>query len=200
MHGAGRAPNIDGLDLDQAGIEASRRGITVGRNMATTNPRVYAAGDCAATVQLARVADAEALTAAANIIREHSGDGQEAIMNYAAAPSVLFTYPQYGMVGATERALEDQGVAYEKSFGKNLDWPTYTRVGMKSAAYKVLAGDGGKILGAHILSDNAAGLINTFTLAMVNGISAAELHRQSIMTPYPSRESDIIYMLRPLIR
>lgn len=197
VHGAGRVPDIEDLALDRAGIEASRRGIQVDPNMATTNPRVFAAGDCAATIQLARVADAEAMTAAANILRAAGGGGEAAVMDYAAVPSVLFTYPQYGMVGATERALQEQGVAYRKSFAKELRWPTYRRIGMTGAAYKVLAGEDGKILGAHILSDNAAGLIYGFTLAMVNGIPAADLHRQSIMTPYPSRESDIIYMLRP---
>ena len=103
------------------------------------------------------------------------------------------------MVGATEEALKDEGVVYKKSFGKDLSWPTYRRIGMKSAAYKLLTGEEGRLLGAHVLSDNATGLINAFTLAMVNRISVDDLYRQSIMTPYPSRESDIIYMLKPLI-
>jgi len=202
VNGAGRSPNIDDLDLDQAGIEASRRGIKVNENMATTNPWVYAVGDCAATVQLARVADAEARAAAADIIKKNNGhdlDDADDAMDYAAVPSVLFTYPQYGMVGATEEVLKDQGVAYEKSFDKNLSWPTYMRAGMTSAAYKLLMGEDGRLLGAHILSDYATGLISIVTLAMVNRISVEDLYRQSIMTPYPSRESDIIYMLKPLI-
>jgi len=61
-----------------------------------------------------------------------------------------------------------------------------------------LAGPDGRILGAHILSDNASGLINTLKTAMLNGITTDALYRQSIMTPYPTRESDIIYMLDPL--
>jgi glutathione reductase (NADPH) len=198
VHGAGRAPDIGDLALDRAGIQASRGGITVDAHMATTNPWVYAAGDCADTIQLARVADAEATAAAENILNKLNGGAPEAAMDYAAVPSVLFTYPQYGMVGATEAHLKEQGVAYEKSSGDHIEWPTYRRVGMTQAAYKLLAGKDGKILGAHILSDNAAGLINVFTLAMVNGISAETLYRQSVMTPYPSRESDIIYMLKPL--
>ncbi|AOY58263.1 dihydrolipoyl dehydrogenase family protein [Desulfococcus multivorans] len=199
VHGAGRAPNIDALELDSAGIEATKRGITVNEKMATSNPYVYAVGDCADTLQLARVADAEAETAANNIVSLSNGDNPGAVMDYSAVPTVLFTYPQYGMVGATEDALKKEGASYEKSCEDHLDWPTYTRVGIAHAAYKVLAGEDGKILGAHILSDNAAGLINAFSLAMHNGLSAETLYRQSIMTPYPSRESDIIYMLRPLV-
>jgi len=90
-------------------------------------------------------------------------------------------------------------VAHQKSFGKDLNWPTYRRVGLKSAAYKILAGQDGAVLGAHILSDNATGLISLFTLAMRNQITVDKLYRQCIMTPYPSRESDIIYMLKPLL-
>ena len=199
VHGAGRVPDISGLDLEKAGIESTRRGITVNEKMITTNSHVYAVGDCAATVQLARVADAEAQVAARDIAGCFSGDRHEGAMDYTAVPSVLFTYPQYGMVGATEEALREEGVVYKKSFGKDLTWPTYRRIGMKSAAYKLLAGKDGRLLGAHVLSDNATGLINTFTLAMVNRISVDDLYRQSTMTPYPSRESDIIYMLKPLI-
>ncbi|MEE4111610.1 MAG: NAD(P)/FAD-dependent oxidoreductase, partial [Desulfobacteraceae bacterium] len=199
VHGAGRTPDISGLDLEKAGIDSTRRGITVNQKMRTTNAQVYAVGDCADTIQLARVADAEAQVAAAGIVSRHKGDPSEAAMNYTAVPSVLFTYPQYGMVGAAEEALQEAGVAYKKSVGKNLGWPTYRRVGMKSAAYKLLADDKGQLLGAHVLSDNAAGLINTCTLAMVNHIPVDTLYRQSVMTPYPSRESDIIYMLKPLI-
>jgi len=199
VHGAGRTPDLSDLDLEKAGIESTRRGITVNEKMVTSNAHVYAVGDCAATIQLARVADAEAQVAATGIVSRHTGDRHEASMDYTAVPSVLFTYPQYGMVGATEEALKEAGVVYKKSAGKNLTWPTYRRVGMKSAAYKVLADEKGTLLGAHVLSDNATGLINTCTLAMVNRIPVEALYRQSIMTPYPSRESDIIYMLKPLI-
>jgi glutathione reductase (NADPH) len=157
-------------------------------------------GDCADTIQLARVADAEAQAAAANIVSRQKGGDSDTLMDYTAVPAVLFTYPQYGMVGATEQRLLEEGVAYEKSFGKELTWPTYKRVGLKTAAYKVLVGrDDGRVLGAHILSDNAAGLIYAFALAMHNRIPAKKLYRQSVMTPYPSRESDIIYMLRSLL-
>ncbi|MDX2452754.1 NAD(P)/FAD-dependent oxidoreductase [Desulfosarcina sp.] len=199
VHGAGRTPDLSDLDLEKAGIESTRRGITVNEEMVTSNAHVYAVGDCAATIQLARVADAEAQVAATGIVSRHTGDRHESSMDYTAVPSVLFTYPQYGMVGATEEALKEAGMVYKKSVGKNLTWPTYRRVGMKSAAYKVLADEKGTLLGAHVLSDNATGLINTCTLAMVNRIPVEALYRQSIMTPYPSRESDIIYMLKPLI-
>lgn len=199
VHGAGRIPDIEDLDLAAAGIEASARGIRVDDRMTTSNPRVYAVGDCAATIQLARVADAEAQVAAEAIIARRTGQESHTAMDYSAVPATLFTYPQYAMVGKTEKALQEAATPYVKSSAHGLRWPTYRRVGLHSAAYKVLADREGQILGAHIIADNATGIINTLALAMQNRIPVADLHRQSIMTPYPSRESDLIYMLAPLL-
>lgn len=103
------------------------------------------------------------------------------------------------MVGLTEAALEQNHTPYRKNFAKNLRWPTYQRVGLTHAAYKILVNDHGQILGAHFLSDNTSGLINTLRLAMHNGITVEQLYQQSIMSPYPTRESDLIYMLQPLL-
>ncbi len=198
VHGAGRVPSIEGLALEKGDVAYNRRGITVDREMRTSNPRVFAVGDCAASIQLARVADYEACVAAKNILAEmHGGEG--ALMDYGAVPTVLFTYPQYAMVGATEESLRAGGIPYFKSMDSNLSWPTYRRVGMRNAAYKVLVDENSRILGAHIISDNAAGLINIFKQAIVSGQSSAELYWNHVMTPYPTRESDITYMLAPFI-
>jgi glutathione reductase (NADPH) len=198
VHGAGRTANIEDLELDKANIAYTKKGITVDNRMATSNPGIYAVGDCVDAIQLARVADAQAHVAAANMIGTARGRNA-ATMDYSAVPAILFTFPQYGMVGATEETLKEKGIVYTKSFDKELAWPTYKRVGMTSAAYKVLVDEDGQFLGAHVLSDNATGLINSFALAMNNAISVQDLYQQSIMTPYPSRESDIIYMLKPLL-
>lgn len=199
VNGAGRQADIDDLDLDRAGIDFSRRGIKVNPRMQTTQPHIYAVGDCAATIQLARVADGEAMVAAESIVGKQNGSSWPAL-DYSAVPAVLFTYPQYGMVGATEEALKAEGIPFNKSFGKQLAWPTFRRIGMTNAAYKILTGENGAFLGAHILSDNAAGVINTIRLAMLNRIPVETLCRQSVLSPYPSRESDMLYMLKPLTR
>lgn len=198
VNGAGRVPQLEGLELEAAGITHSRKGISVDPGMQTANPRVFAVGDCAASIQLARVADFEAHVAASNILAA-LGRGAAATIDYGAVPALLFTYPQYGMLGRTEAALKEEGISYRKSFGKHLGWPTYTRIGMAHAAYKILVGADKKILGAHILSDNASGLINTLGLAMRHDIPADEFYWQNIMSPYPSRESDLIYMLKPFL-
>ena len=198
VHGAGRVADIETLDLASAGIETENRGIVVDTAMRTTNRRVFAVGDCAASPQLARVADFEARVAAETILAEE-GQGQPSSIDYTAAPALLFTYPQYGMVGKTEDQLKEEGTRYWKSFDKNLSWPTYRRVGMRHAAYKILVDQDNFILGAHVLSDNAAGLMHAFRMAMVCRMPVDALHRHSIMSPYPSRESDLIYMMGPFL-
>jgi glutathione reductase (NADPH) len=198
VHGAGRVANIEALNLQAAGISFNRRGIEIDGHMTTSNRNVFAVGDAAASLQLARVADNEAHTAAASIIARNNRM-QSSVIDYSATPAILFTYPMLGMVGKTEEELIKEGTRYWKSFDRELSWPTYRRVGMKHGAYKILVDGDGKILGAHILSDNATGLINTFKQAMLDGTTAAELHKANIMSPYPSRESDILYMLEPLL-
>lgn len=198
VHGAGRAANIEGLNLDAAGIGYTRRGIAVDAFMRTSNQRVYAVGDCAATIQLARVADYEARVAAEAILAEIHHTAATGI-SYEAVPAILFTYPQYGMIGKTEDALRKDGTEYYKSADDHLGWPTFRRTGLKHAAYKILAGRDGRILGAHFLSDSSTGLVNTVKHAMLSRLTVDELYRQSIMSPYPSRESDLIYMLEPLL-
>jgi glutathione reductase (NADPH) len=137
VHGAGRAPNVVELALEAAGVRYSERGIAVDERMRTSNPHVFAIGDCAATVQLARVSDYEAHVAAKNILAELRNT-ERAKIDYPAVPAMLFTYPQYGMVGKIEAALIQQNTSYRKSFAKNLQWPTYQRIGLKHAAYKIL--------------------------------------------------------------
>jgi glutathione reductase (NADPH) len=198
VHGAGRAPAIKELRLEKANVASTGKGITVDRTMRTTNSQVFAVGDCAATIQLARVADYEAKVAAVNIAAEING-GKKSVMDYSRVPAVLFTLPQYAMVGSTEDELKKKGFKYYKSTGYNLSWPTYRRVGLRHAGYKILVDEKNQILGAHIISDNAAGLINIFRQAMIYNQPVEEIYRNHIMSPYPTRESDVIYMLKALM-
>ena len=198
VNGAGRAPNIDPLNLRAAGGDFSRRGITVDQHMKTSTDNIFAVGDCAESLQLARVADMEAHVAARTIIAAKDG-GVSASIDYSATPSVLFTYPQLGFLGKTEEQLKEENVKYWKSYDTYLSWPTYRRVGLKYAAYKIMVDKDDLILGAHFISDNTTGLLNTFKQAMIDKVPVTRLHENNIMSPYPSRESDIVYMLSPFV-
>lgn len=199
VNGAGRTANIDALNLAAAGVAHSEKGIQVDRLMRTSNPHVFAVGDCVASPQLARLADLEAKTAARAILAADGGEEPTGI-EYYAVPAVLFTYPQLGMVGKTEDRLKEEQIPYRASFKTELDWATFRRIGMSHAAFKVLAGEDGRILGAHFLADHTSGVIDIFKQAMMDGLTADELYDRNILSPYPSRESDVVYMLRPLLK
>jgi glutathione reductase (NADPH) len=198
VNGAGRVPNIEALDLGAGEINYTAKGVVVDNKMMTSNPCVYAVGDCAATIQLARVADYEAHVAAKNILAQLK-DTDSATIDYRSVPTILFSYPQYGMIGKTENALKKEKISYHRSFEKNLRWPTYRRIGLKHAAYKIIVAENKRILGAHFLSDNTAGLVSAIRQAMMNNTRADDLYWQSIMMPYPTRESDLVYMLEPFL-
>ncbi len=199
VHGAGWVPEIESLKLEQIGVGVTEKGVRVNPQIQTTMPNIFAVGDCAATPALARVADFEAHVAAKNILAIRKNTALIAV-DYKAVPFVLFSYPQYGMVGATEEALKRAGIAYRKSMAVDVKWPTYRRAGIQHAGYKILAAEDDTILGVHVVSDNPAGLINTFKQAIIDGATVEKLYWDNIMSPYPSRESDIIYMLKPLLK
>ncbi len=198
INGAGRAPAIDDLNLEAAGVSHSRGGIDVDRTMRSSVETIYAVGDCAQSIQLARVADREGFVAARNILAAR-GEGTQETISYDEVPTVLFTYPQLAMIGKTEEQLIEEQTRYWKNMDTELSWPTYRRVGLRRAAFKILVDENDMLLGAHILSDSATGIINTFRLAMLHGIDIRRLRQDAVMSPYPSRESDIIYMLDPLV-
>jgi len=198
VNSAGRIPNIEPLSLDAAGIESSGKGIAVNPSMQTSVPTVFAVGDCADTVMLARVADMEAHVAARAVMALENGADLPAV-DYRAVPAVLFTYPQLGMVGKTEETLQKENTPYWKSVETQVKWPTYRRVGMKHAAYKILTDENGYVLGAHFLGDSTTGLVNTFKQAMIDHTPVTKIRDDHVMAPYPSRESDILYMLDSLI-
>ncbi len=199
INGAGRTPAIDDLNLEAAGVTYSGKGIAVDQTMRSSVETIFAVGDCAQSTQLARVADREGLAAARNIMAAR-GEGEKDEVSYAEVPAVLFTYPQLAMIGKTEEQLIEENVRYWRNMDTELSWPTYRRIGLRRAAFKILVDENDLLLGAHILSDNATGIINTFRMAMLHGIDIRQLRQDAIMSPYPSRESDITYMLDPLVQ
>ena len=115
VNAVGRAPDIGELSLDNAGIRTVKSGIEVDCSMRTSEPHIFAVGDCAATLKLARVADMEAKIAVGAITAMEEG-GDVPQIDYTAAQTVLFTYPQLGMVGKTENTLKKEGRKYWKSY------------------------------------------------------------------------------------
>jgi glutathione reductase (NADPH) len=194
VHGAGREPNIDGLNLDDAGgVQYTHRGITVNEYLqSVSNPAVYAAGDVVANMglPLTPVANYDGAVVATNLIK-----GNTLKSNYTGLPSVVFTIPSLVSVGMQEEEAKGQRLRFKIKHEDTSGWASSRRVGETCAAFKVLIEeDTNRILGAHILGPHAEEIINIFSLAIRLGLTTKDLN-DPILYTYPTNSSDILYML-----
>ncbi|HJU35528.1 MAG TPA: NAD(P)/FAD-dependent oxidoreductase [Nitrososphaera sp.] len=193
VHGAGRIPNVEGLDLAAASVEQTRQGIKVNDFLQSmSNPSVYAAGDVAASggLQLTPVATYEGNLVATNLIK-----GNLVKSNYTGLPSVVFTTPALASVGMQERQAKEGGLRFRVKYENTASWASSRRVGEPCSGFKIIIEeDTNRILGAHILGPHAEEIINIFSMAIRLGLDAKDL-RDPLLYTYPTSSSDIIYML-----
>jgi glutathione reductase (NADPH) len=199
VHAAGRVPEIEGLDLEKAGVKSeAKQGITVNEYLqSVSNPAVYAAGDAAASggLPLTPVAGLEGGIVARNLL-----EGNQHKPNYAGVPTVVFTIPPLARVGLQEKEAREQGLRFKVNQADTSEWYSSRRINLKPSGYKVLveeaaseAKTGGRILGAHLLGYHSEEIINLFGLAIRYGLSATDL--KEMVYAYPTSASDIGYMV-----
>ena len=147
----GRAPRVDGLNLEAAGIEYSARGIQVNDNMQTNVDHIYAVGDVNSRMMLAHVASFQGQRALNAI------DGKKDSIRFDLVPSAVFTLPECGMAGLTEEECKARGlnIAIGKSFyranGKAL------AMGESDGICKLIFDRESRLLlGAHIMGAESA--------------------------------------------
>jgi dihydrolipoamide dehydrogenase len=100
----GRRPNIDGLNLEAAGVELTKRGqVGIDHDFRTNVPGIWAIGDVAPGLMLAHKAEDEGIAVAENIA------GQTGIVNHDVIPSVVYTHPEVAGVGLTEEVAREKG-------------------------------------------------------------------------------------------
>ena len=192
VHGAGRVPAIDELDLDKAGVEASAHGVRVNEFLqSTSNPAIYAAGDAADTkgAPLTPVAVFEGKVAASNMLK-----GNHAKPDYEGVPTVVFTIPELARVGMLEEEAKAAGYKLRIATNDTSGWYSNIRVGETCATTKVIIDDEtDKILGAHLLGPEYAEIINFFSLAMRLDLTTSDLRK--MVSAYPSVGSDVGSMM-----
>jgi glutathione reductase (NADPH) len=192
VHGAGRAPEIDDLDLEKGHIAREEKGVTVNEFLqSVSNPMVYAAGDAAASsgLPLTPVASVEGHVVASNMLQ-----GNHRQPNYSGAPTVVFTIPPLASVGLQEAEARKQGVKFKVKQEDTSKWYSSRRVNLKYSGYKVLVEENtDRIVGAHLLGEHAEEVINVFGLAIRQGLKAQDL--KTMIYSYPSSVSDVSYMV-----
>ena len=176
----GRRPNIEGLDLDAAGIVYGRTGIVVDDRMRTSARGVYAIGDVAGGPQFTHAASYQA-----GIVVRNALFRLPAKADYRSLPWVTYTDPELAQVGLTEtRAREvygDRIVVVRSSFGSN----DRARTELKAeGAAKIVARRNGHVLGASILGPHAGELAHVWVLAIAQGLKLKDI--AGAVAPYPT--------------
>jgi pyruvate/2-oxoglutarate dehydrogenase complex dihydrolipoamide dehydrogenase (E3) component len=177
---AGRAANVDGLDLEKGGVAYTKRGISVDAHLRSTNKRVFAIGDAAGGFQFTHVAGWHA----GIVIRQMLFRLFWTRADTGAVPWVTFTDPELAHVGLSEaEAKKRHGEVrvLRWSFHEN-DRAQAERA--TEGFIKVIASRKGRILGADIVGKSAGELIHPWVLAVANRMKVSQL--ASYIAPYPT--------------
>ena len=175
---AGRHPNVDGLDLDKAGIKYGPLGIMVDQGLKTSNRKVYAIGDVAGGA-FTHVANYHAGIVIRNaLFRLRAKASDESV------PWVTFTDPELAHVGLTEAQARER----HKTI-RVLRWPYHENDRAQAERethghIKVITAKNGRILGATIVGAHAGELITTWTLALSQKLDIRAM--TGIVVPYPT--------------
>jgi len=184
--GVGRAPNVEGLGLEEAGIEYDPKiGVTVSGTLRTTNPAIYAAGDICSPYRFTHTADAQARILIANAL--FMGRQKTSALTI---PWCTYTDPEIAHVGMYERDAVEKGmetttltVPLSDVDRAVLDGETegFARVHLKKGS--------DTILGATIVARHAGEMIGEFSLAITNGLGLSAIGRT--IHPYPTQAEAI---------
>ena len=175
----GRKPNVDGLNLEAAGVEYDRKGIKTDAKLRTTNARVYAIGDVAGGPQFTHMAGDHAGTIIRNVLFKSRSNRNDAII-----PKVTYCDPELASVGLGEKeAREKYGdikiARFEASENDRAKAEHRT-----DGFIKVFTKNNGEIVGATIVAKGAGDLIAPWALALANKRKIRDF--TNFVAPYPT--------------
>jgi pyruvate/2-oxoglutarate dehydrogenase complex dihydrolipoamide dehydrogenase (E3) component len=186
LAGAGRAPNVENLGLEEAGVRYDKReGVMVNDRLQTTNRRIYAAGDVCLQYKFTHLADASA-----RIIIQNALFMGRKKLSALTIPWCTYTDPEVAHVGINEAEAEKHGIPIQ-TFIKPLSEVDRAVVdGETEGMVKIhLKRGSDKILGATIVARHAGEMISEITLAMVENIGLGAL--AAVIHPYPTQAEAI---------
>lgn len=111
LNGLGRAPNVEKLSLNAAGVALSGKTIGISATQQTSTPHIFAAGDCCGPVEVVHIAVEQGEIAAKNAAKVLANQSDLAEMNYRLKLFVVFSDPQIAVVGLSEAEAEERGIA-----------------------------------------------------------------------------------------
>jgi pyruvate/2-oxoglutarate dehydrogenase complex dihydrolipoamide dehydrogenase (E3) component len=175
----GRRPALDELNLESAGVQYTKEGITTNAALRTNVPHIWAAGDIASKYQFTHVASDQGELVAHNVFARKPKAFDDRII-----PWVIFTNPELARVGMLEADLKEAKIRYRvgRAYFNKLDRAIANDQTFGSV--KLLAAVDGKLLGGHILGANAGELIAPVVYAMRFGLTAKKM--AEAMLPYPT--------------
>ena len=184
----GRRPNVDGLELEKAGVTLNQRGfIQVDEYQNTVVDGIYALGDVTGEKELTPVA-----IKAGRTLSERLFNGKtSAKMDYTTIPTVVFSHPAIGTVGLTEdQAIKEYGQdnikVYKSSFSSMYSAVTNHR--QESRFKLITAGADEKVVGLHGLGYGVDEMIQGFAVAIKMGATKADFDATVAIHPTASEE------------
>ena len=176
----GRAPIIDDIGLDKAGVKTDRGFIVVDDHLQTTAKNVYAIGDCARPPLLAHKASHEGVA-----VVEHIAGVGHGMVDYNNIPSVTYCHPEVASVGMTEAAAREKSLDVEVG---TFPWSANGRArtaGETEGFVKIVRDKKySEILGAHIVGPHASELIAEFVVGRHLESTVEEMEKA--MHPHPT--------------
>ena len=184
VHGAGRTPNFDGLDLAAANVKFDKKkGVEVDDALCSvSNNRIFAAGDCAASgkPQLTPTAELEGDAIVESILN----GSEKTVPDYGPIAMTVFTVPPIAMVGLTEAAAKEQSLNVRVETEDRSDSGDLKKVCQSHGAYKILIDkDTDQIVGVHLFGPESSETINAFAIAMAAGMTAKKLRATLLAFP-----------------
>jgi pyruvate/2-oxoglutarate dehydrogenase complex dihydrolipoamide dehydrogenase (E3) component len=184
--GAGRVPNMEGLNLDAVGVRHdSKEGVWVNDRLRTSNRNIYAAGDICSRFKFTHAADAMA-----RIVIQNALFKGRARASALTVPWCTYTDPEVAHVGLYEHEARERGIAFRTFTQELTDVDRAVLDGEDEGFVKVLVTPrGDTILGATIVAAHAGDLISELTLAMVGRLGLGTIART--IHPYPTQAEAI---------
>jgi len=177
----GRAANVEGLGLEAAGVEYSKKGVRVDERLRTSNPRVLAAGDVASQFQFTHVADALARIAIQNALFHGRAKASDLVI-----PWCTYTSPEVAHVGLYAKEAEERGQAVDSLTVPLSELDRARLDGEEEGFLRLhLAKGKDRILGATLVAAHAGDMLGELCLAITAGVGLGKI--ASTIHPYPTQ-------------